>query len=95
MDPAKFGRGPKGEIWEFNKAVSDLLTLCGELLTNKPILFIITAYNLDYSSKELSLLLKMLMKDFSGKLEYGNLVQQEKSAGRKIHQAIYARWSSI
>jgi len=94
LDPPKFGRGPKGEIWKFEKSVTNLLTLCGELLNNDPILFIITAYNIDHSSDDLSYWLQNLMSDFSGKLEYGNLIQQEKSSGRKIHQAIYARWSS-
>lgn len=94
MDPPKFSRGPKGEIWNFNHSITNLLTLCGELLTDDPILFIITAYNIDRSPDELSLWLQNLMNSFYGKIEYGNLIQQEKSSGRKIHQAIYARWSS-
>ena len=94
MDPPKFSRGPKGEIWNFNHSITNLLTLCGELLTDDPILFIITAYNIDHSPDELSLWLQNLMNSFYGKIEYGNLIQQEKSSGRKIHQAIYARWSS-
>jgi len=93
MDPPKFGRGPKGEVWKFNNSVMNLLSLCGELLNNDPILFIITAYNIDHSPDELSFWLQNLMNDFSGRIEYGNLIQQEKSSGRKIHQAIYTRWS--
>jgi len=95
MDPPKFGRGPKGEIWKFERSVTNLLTLCGELINNNPILFIITAYNIDHSSDELSFWLQNLMNDFSGRIDYGNLIQQEKSSGRKIHQAMYARWSSM
>ncbi len=94
MDPPNFGRGPKGEVWKFKKSVANLLSLCIELLNNDPILFIITAYNIDHSPDELSFWFQNLMNDFSGKIEYGNLVQQEKSSGRKIHQAMYARWSS-
>ncbi len=94
MDPPKFGRGPKGEIWDFNHSVTDLLALCGEILSDDPILFIITAYNVDHSPEKLSLWLKNLMNIYKGKIEYGNLIQQEKSSGRKIRQAIYARWSS-
>jgi len=94
MDPPKFGRGPKGEVWKFERSVTNLLTLCGELINNDPILLIITAYNIDHSPDELSFWLQTLMNGFSGKIEYGNLIQSEKSSGRKIHQAIYARWSS-
>jgi len=94
MDPPKFGRGPKGEVWKFEKSVTKLLTLCGELLNNDPTLFIITAYNIDHTPDELSFWLQNLMNDFSGRIEYGNLIQLEKSSGRQIHQAMYARWSS-
>lgn len=94
MDPPKFGRGPKDEIWKFERSVTNLLTLCGEIINNDPILFIITAYNIDHSPNEISFWLQKLMNDFSGRIEYGNLIQQEKSSGRKFHQAIYARWSS-
>lgn len=94
MDPPNFGRGPKGEGWKLKKSVANLISLCVELLNNDPILFIITAYNIDHSPDELSFWLQNLMNNFSGMIEHGNLVQQEKSSGRKIHQAMYARWSS-
>lgn len=94
MDPPKFGRGPKGEVWKFERSVMNLLTLCRELINNDPILLIITAYNIDHTPGELSFWLQNLMNDFSGRIEYGNLIQMEKSSGRQIHQAMYARWSS-
>ena len=94
MDPPNFGRRPKGEVWKFERSVTNLLTLCGELLNNDPTLIIITAYNIDHTPDELSFWLQNLMNDFSGRIEYGNLIQLEKSSGRQIHQAMYARWSS-
>ena len=93
MDPPKFGRGPKGEVWEFNTAALDLINLCGYLLSESPIMFILTAYDIDHSPEEISEWVCNLLKPFSGETEFGNLVQQEKSAGRKISQASYARWS--
>ncbi len=94
MDPPKFGRGPKGEVWKFKKSITNLLTLCGGLISNDPILLIITVYNIDHTPDELSFWLQNLMNGFSGRIEYGNLIQLEKSSGRNIHQAMYARWSS-
>jgi 23S rRNA (cytosine1962-C5)-methyltransferase len=93
LDPPKFGRGPKGEVWKFDSAVLDLLNLCGDLLSENPIMFILTAYDIDYTPENISGWVCKLMKRFSGTTEFGNLVQQEKSSGRKITQAIYARWS--
>jgi hypothetical protein len=35
-----------------------------------------------------------MMQGFGGSLECGELVTQEKSAGRLLSQAVYARWQS-
>ncbi|MCD6356727.1 MAG: class I SAM-dependent methyltransferase, partial [Anaerolineaceae bacterium] len=32
MDPPKFGRGPKGEVWKFEKDISELLLSCSQVL---------------------------------------------------------------
>jgi 23S rRNA (cytosine1962-C5)-methyltransferase len=93
MDPPKFGRGPKGEIWKFKKSVLNLFSLFGEILSDDPFLFIMTAYDIDQSAEDLAAWLEDLLKRYGGKIEFGDLIQHEKSSGRKIHQAVYARWS--
>ena len=95
MDPPKFGRGREGEIWQYTNAIIELFSLCSEIMCQNPILFIITAYNIIDSPFEIALQVEKCISGLEGKLEYGNLIQEEKSAGRKIHQAVYARWSSI
>jgi hypothetical protein len=35
-----------------------------------------------------------MLQGFGGRLECGELVTQEKSAGRLLSQAVYARWAS-
>ena len=92
MDPPSFGRGPNGEVWKFDKAISALLTSCLQILSNNPRFFIITAYNVNCQASDLGNWLGQTMSGFSGKTTYGELIQKEKSAGRKIHQAIYSRW---
>lgn len=92
LDPPIFGRGPKGEIWKLDDSIKDLFKLCRELLNTSPILVIITAYNTKHSPDKLSVYLQELMIDCSGKIEYGNLIQEVKCSGKKIYQAVYARW---
>jgi hypothetical protein len=36
--------------------------------------------------------LEEMMKGFAGKVEMGELVTREQSAGRLLSQAVYARW---
>jgi len=92
LDPPIFGRGPKGEIWKLNNYIEELFILCKELLNIDPILFIITAYNTKHSPEKFSLMLQELMCNYPIKIEYGNLIQEVKCSGKKIYQAVYARW---
>ncbi len=94
MDPPKFGRGPKGEVWEFFRLLPQMLAACKGALLAKPLFFIVTAYAVKSSALTLHGALNALMSEKGGKLEVGELVTVEKSGGRLISNAIYARWSA-
>lgn len=49
MDPPSFGRGPKGELWKFEKQIIDLIDACKEILDDKPLFFLVNAYTLGFS----------------------------------------------
>ncbi len=95
LDPPKFGRGPKGEVWEFYKIVPDLLDSCRQILTDQPIFILITAYAIKASALTLFYGLEGIMRKFKGNTSVGEVVLQEKSGQRAISMAIYGRWSSI
>lgn len=44
MDPPSYGRGPKGELWKIEETVHTLIRACVELLTDRPLFFLINAY---------------------------------------------------
>lgn len=44
MDPPSYGRGPKGEIWKIEDSVFPLIKLCAQLLTDKPLFFLVNSY---------------------------------------------------
>ena len=95
MDPPKFGRGPKGEVWEFFRLLPQMLAACKGALLPKPLFFIVTAYAVKSSALTLHGAISELMSDKGGSLEVGELVTAEKSGGRLISNAIYARWSAF
>ncbi len=95
MDPPKFGRGPGGEVWKFENSIDELVHNCAAILSDHPVFFMITAYNVNTRAPELGNILMNRLSGFQGKVQCGNLVQLEKSAGRKINQAIYARWENM
>jgi 23S rRNA (cytosine1962-C5)-methyltransferase len=95
LDPPKFGRGPKGEIWEFFKMLPYLLQEVRPLLTTKPIFLVITAYAIRASALTLHYSIQEMMSGFNGTLSSGELVIHEKSAGRILSMAIYSRWTTL
>lgn len=94
LDPPKFGRGPKGEVWEFYKLMAELLQACRESLSSQPLFVLLTAYAVKASSLTINYALESMMKDFKGTTQSGEVCLAEKSAGRMVSMAIFARWTS-
>ncbi|MDD5467846.1 MAG: class I SAM-dependent methyltransferase [Anaerolineales bacterium] len=93
LDPPKFGRGPKGEVWEFFELMPRLMQACQAILSDNPLFIVITAYAIQASALSLYHALKETMAPFGGETACGELALQEKSAGRVLSLAITARWS--
>jgi 23S rRNA (cytosine1962-C5)-methyltransferase len=94
LDPPKFGRGPKGEVWEVYKSLPDLLATCHECLSSNPLFVVTTVYAVRASAIHVAQAMDEMMKGFGGKIDSGELVTREQSAGRLLSQAVYARWES-
>jgi 23S rRNA (cytosine1962-C5)-methyltransferase len=94
LDPPKFGRGPKGEVWEIYKSLPKLLDACRQVLSDRPLFVIVTVYAVQASALHVGQALRELMRDFGGTVESGELVTREQSAGRLLSQAVYSRWLS-
>ena len=94
LDPPKFGRGPKGEIWEVYKSLPSLLEDCRAVLSKNPLFVAVTVYAVKASALHVGQTLEELMRSFKGKTDAGELVTREKSKGRLLSQAVYARWEA-
>jgi 23S rRNA (cytosine1962-C5)-methyltransferase len=94
LDPPKFGRGPKGEVWDVYKSLRNLLDSCRSCLSRDPLFVIITLYAVRASGIHLAQALEGMMKNNKGLIESGELVTREKSGNRLLSQAVYARWQA-
>ncbi|HEY5731837.1 MAG TPA: class I SAM-dependent methyltransferase [Anaerolineales bacterium] len=94
LDPPKFGRGPKGEVWEVYKSLPTLLDICRECLSDKPLFVVNTVYAVRASAVHVAQAMEDMMKGFGGKIDMGELVTREQSVGRLLSQAVYARWEN-
>ncbi len=61
MDPPSYGRGPNGEVWKFEHNLYNLINACMDILSDKPLFFLINAYTTGISSTVLYNILKTTM----------------------------------
>ena len=59
MDPPSYGRGANGEVWDIEKDLDNLIKECAELLSDKPLLFIINSYTGGLSKEVINNLIKL------------------------------------
>jgi 23S rRNA (cytosine1962-C5)-methyltransferase len=94
MDPPVFGRGPDGEVWKIEENFLQLVELCQQIVSPKPIFFLINGYAAGYSAIAYENVLKNLTRDWTGKIEVGELAIEEEKTGRLLPAGIFGRWRS-
>jgi 23S rRNA (cytosine1962-C5)-methyltransferase len=94
LDPPKFGRGPKGEVWEVYQALPQLLSACRAVLSETPLFAVLTVYAVKFPAIHANQALAEMVTGLEGELECGELVTEEKNTGRLLSQAVFARWEA-
>ncbi len=93
MDPPVYGRGPTGELWEIEKDLNKLVDLCSQLLSDKPLFFLINAYATTFSSIALENILRISLEDkFNGDFSSGELGLKMSSRDLVLPCGLFARW---
>jgi len=70
MDPPSFGRGANGEVWNIEEDLDRLLKLCRELLSDRPLFFLINSYTAGFSKEVMVNLLKIhILSKVSGSID--------------------------
>lgn len=93
MDPPSYGRGANGEVWDIEKSLSYLVEKCCEILSDKPLFFLINSYTTGMSSHVLENLLKMTVnKKYDGKVTCGEVGIPIKENDLVLPCGIYGRW---
>jgi 23S rRNA (cytosine1962-C5)-methyltransferase len=93
LDPPKFGRGPKGEVWEIFRDLPALLRASVRLLSQAPLFLILTAYSIRASFLSIHELARECLAGRGGLIESGELVIREEGDGRRLSTSLFARWS--
>jgi 23S rRNA (cytosine1962-C5)-methyltransferase len=93
MDPPAFGHGAKGEVWKIEENFQELMELCFQVLSDKPLFFLINGYASGYSPIAYQNNLLPLTEKFGGEIETGELAIKESKSGRLLPCGIFARWT--
>jgi len=96
-DPPKFGRGPNGEVWHLFEHLPLMLDICRELMSDKPVGLVLTAYSIRASFYATHELLRETMRGAGGRVESGELIIRESGKPspdecRALSTSLYSRW---
>ena len=96
MDPPSYGRGPKGEIWKIEDAIHPLVSLCAQLLSDKPLFFLINSYTTVFAASVLTYLLGLeVVSKFGGHVVSDEIGLPVTQSGLVLPCGSSGRWTSV
>ena len=95
MDPPSYGRGANGEVWDIEKDLVTLVNLCLEILSDRPLFFIINSYTTGLSKTSLeNLLLTTINKKYKRIVSSSEIGLKITANNLILPCGIYGRWES-
>ena len=91
MDPPSYGRGANGEVWNIEESLYTLVELCTQVLSDKPLFFIINSYTTGLAPTILANILNLTIKK-DGKISCGEIGLPMKDSKLILPCGIYGRW---
>ena len=99
LDPPSYGRGPGGEVWKLEDAIYDLLGLIRDVISDRPLFFLLNSYTTGLQPLVLKDLVALTLADGrKGVLEADELalpVTAQKPQNIALPCGVSARWCSI
>lgn len=93
MDPPSYGRGPSKEVWKLENNLEYLVNKCVELLSDKPLFFLINAYTTGISSTVLYNILQLRVANiYGGVVDNGEVGLPVTKNKLVLPCGIYGRW---
>lgn len=93
MDPPSYGRGPKGEIWKIEESIYPFLQLCTNILTEKPLFFLVNSYTTGLQPAVLTYMMSTVLKPFGGQVMAEEIGLPVTSNGLVLPCGASGRWS--
>ena len=95
MDPPSFGRGANKEVWNIENDLYNLVELCSQILSDKPLFFLINSYTTGMSKTVLENILSLTVnKKFKGTITSDEIGLPMENSNLILPCGIYGRWES-
>ncbi len=95
MDPPSYGRGPKGEIWKIEDSIFPFLQLCAQVLSDRPVFFLINSYTTGLQPGVLAYMLsEVIGKKYQGRIVAEEIGLPVSSNGLVLPCGASGRWES-
>lgn len=91
IDPPAFGRDQKGRAFTFEKKIYELMTLCKQVLVDKPIFVLFNGYSMGYSATVLGNLLTEFFP--TENIEIGELHIKQHKNSLQLPCSVFARFN--
>ena len=92
MDPPSYGRGSKGEVWQFERDLYGLLQACADIFAKDGLFFLVNAYTTGISPTVVGNLLREALGAFGGEVVSGEVGIPISSSRNTLPCGLYARW---
>lgn len=95
MDPPSYGRGPSGEIWKLEENLFPFLELAVQVLSDKPLFFLVNSYTTGLAPSVLTYMMETLLsKQYGGHTESCELGLPVEETGLILPCGASGRWLS-
>ena len=92
MDPPSYGRGPSGELWKFEKELTNLIQACLDIFDENGLFFLINSYTTGFSPIVLEDVMKTMMNRDNGAITAGEVALPIVNRSLLLPCGIYGRW---
>jgi len=94
LDPPSFGHGKRGEIFKIEDDLWEILEQCRQLLSDRPLFFLLSAHTAGYSPAVMRNIVHQLMSKHRGLIVPGEMCLKGEADVYELPSGTYARWSN-
>ena len=93
LDPPSYGRASGGSVWKLEDNLFELLTLCRQVLSDKPLFVLLNSYTTGLGTAVMQNMLNLALKDLGGTVESYELCLPTEESGIVLPCGNSAIWS--